>query len=1176
MPQFLFEAGYSLLAANRPGLIGITEPRRVAAISTAKRVAQELNVWNPEESKRLRRKAEQEKEKAAAAAAAAGTKKKGAAAAAAITGSAIAPPTEDDDPDVDMTLVSYQIRYARLSTASTRIKFMTDGILLREIQSSFLLPGYSVIIVDEAHERGINTDILIGLLSKIVPLRNRMARKFLDEKFRREAELVARGGKKDQVDLSDLTPIYPLKLIIMSATLRLNDFTQNAVLFPTPPPVISVSARQYPVTTHFHKFTPLKDYMSHALKMVMKMHAKLPRGADNSGGILIFCTGKEEIDVLVRQLRTLFDEKRRREAAKKIRLTNALDDAMDQDDGEDAKKQLTVTTPAAATPSYDENNPNDPIFDIDISDEEGEDEEEEKKKKKDAKKKQSSDEATDRFAEMDDMDEDMGDVADATDGTGGDISTDASDSKGKLDPALLQQQLRELADAATAPAYVLPLYSMLPTAEQMKVFAPPPSADHRLIVISTNVAETSLTIPGIKYVLDLGREKTRTYDRVTGTSQYLVQWISKASAAQRSGRSGRTGPGHAYRLYSSAVFDNEFLTFAPPEILRNPLESTILQMMSMSITDILRFPFPTPPEQYALKLAFRSLELLGAVEPPVLGSSDRKITDLGRVLSSFPVAPRFGKMLVLACHSGAGANGAGAHSLLSYMIRVVASLSVEQLWLVPSFNKDDDDDKDDDETEEDTKDADSKKMHKLDPAASLARQQARAVAARKKEAKRRQQRLYNEAQARWRHPASDVLTMLRALGGYEHVQAQSNKLAPAAGADAQSRKLSSHRCLAFLQANFLRIKAVEEIQSLKKQLNRIAQEMLQYNVDEITADANNKTAPTRVADPSCSVEEIDEAAETQSSALVLAADAPPTAKPYLALLASLNSTTPLPPPTPAQETLLTQILCAGFIDHVARRMSSERKAALMEAWTNRIKTDEEEAEGFNLDGAYECIATQEPVFVHPSSLLFAPENQPEYLVYAELVKTRKLYMRGNTVLPHIGWLEKYGAHLVTYSAPIQANPSPIYDAAADDVLAYRDVVFGPNHWDLPRSTSPFPVGVDRTKHFLRLFLSGVVCTQLKQFLPYLLFKPHSLTTHDITVKLNKSLTRLITVFVQEQIDSRAKLESKWAQEETFFLAEYLTWIQPSQHAAVKKLWPPREKKAAAAAASGKKKKAARQ
>jgi hypothetical protein len=252
-------------------------------------------------------------------------------------------------------------------------------------------------------------------------------------------------------------------------------------------------------------------------------------------------------------------------------------------------------------------------------------------------------------------------------------------------------------------------------------------------------------------------------------------------------------------------------------------------------------------------------------------------------------------------------------------------------------------------------------------------------------------------------------------------------------------------------------------------------------------------------------------------------------------------------------------------------MSAERKTALMESWQSKMKTDEEEAEGFNLDGAYECLATQEPVFVHPSSLLFAPENQPDYLVYAELVKTRKLYMRGNTVLPHIAWLEKYGAHLVTYSAPIQSNPSPIYDSASDEVLAYRDVVFGPNRWDLPRSTSPFPIGIDRTKHFLRLFLSGVVCTQLKQFLPYLLFKPHSLTNNDVTVALNKSLTRLITVFVQERIDSKAKLEAKWTKDAAFFLQEYLSWIQPTQHVLVKKLWPPREKTSSSSTSAKKKK-----
>jgi ATP-dependent RNA helicase DHX37/DHR1 len=121
------------------------------------------------------------------------------------------------------------------------------------------------------------------------------------------------------------------------------------------------------------------------------------------------------------------------------------------------------------------------------------------------------------------------------------------------------------------PLHVLPLYSLLPTREQLKVFDQPPEGT-RLCVLATNVAETSLTIPGIRYVVDCGRSKERHYDKTTGVQSFRIQWISKASAEQRAGRAGRTGPGHCYKLYSSAVYETEFEKYAKPELLRMPIE----------------------------------------------------------------------------------------------------------------------------------------------------------------------------------------------------------------------------------------------------------------------------------------------------------------------------------------------------------------------------------------------------------------------------------------------------------------------------------------------------------------------------------------------------------------------------------------------------------------------------
>lgn len=122
-----------------------------------------------------------------------------------------------------------------------------------------------------------------------------------------------------------------------------------------------------------------------------------------------------------------------------------------------------------------------------------------------------------------------------------------------------------------APLHVLPLYSLLPTKDQLRVFEEAPEGS-RMCILATNVAETSLTIPGIRYVIDCGRSKERNYNKTTGVQSFDIGWISKASAMQRAGRSGRTGPGHCYKLYSSAVYERDFPDFAEAEILRMPIE----------------------------------------------------------------------------------------------------------------------------------------------------------------------------------------------------------------------------------------------------------------------------------------------------------------------------------------------------------------------------------------------------------------------------------------------------------------------------------------------------------------------------------------------------------------------------------------------------------------------------
>ncbi|XP_027432601.1 probable ATP-dependent RNA helicase DHX37 isoform X2 [Zalophus californianus] len=529
VPQFLYEAGYS----SDNSIIGITEPRRVAAVAMSQRVAKEMNL--------------------------------------------------------SQRVVSYQIRYEGNVTEETRIKFMTDGVLLKEIQKDFLLQRYRVVLIDEAHERSVYTDILIGLLSRIVSLR----------------------AKRHM----------PLKLLIMSATLRVEDFTHNQRLFPQPPPVIKVESRQFPVTVHFNKRTPLEDYSSECFRKVCKIHRMLP-----AGGILVFLTGQAEVHALCRRLRRAFPHPRRRPPEKEDQEDSVEEMRKFKKSRTRAKKAQAATLPQIRLDNYS-------VLPAGESDQ-------------------------DREAEMDEEEEAaLGSDLDL------DLGDDGADGGEQPDASL--------------PLHVLPLYSLLAPEKQAQVFQPPPEGT-RLCVVATNVAETSLTIPGIKYVVDCGKVKKRHYDRVTGVSSFRVSWVSQASADQRAGRAGRTEPGHCYRLYSSAVF-GDFEQFPPPEITRRPVEDLILQMKALNIEKVINFPFPTPPSVEALIAAEELLVALGALEAPQKTKSMKQlqrsrlscpITALGRTMATFPVAPRYAKMLALSRQ----------HGCLPYTITIVAAMTVRELF----------------------------------------------------------------------------------------------------------------------------------------------------------------------------------------------------------------------------------------------------------------------------------------------------------------------------------------------------------------------------------------------------------------------------------------------------------------------------------------------------------------
>jgi ATP-dependent RNA helicase DHX37/DHR1 len=183
-----------------------------------------------------------------------------------------------------------------------------------------------------------------------------------------------------------------------------------------------------------------------------------------------------------------------------------------------------------------------------------------------------------------------------------------------------------------------------------------------LIVLATNVAETSLTIPGIRYVFDCGRHKERTWDRV-GVQTFRTTWVSKASADQRTGRAGRTGPGHCYRLYSSAIFESAMPDFSQPEIFKSPLEGVVLQLKNMNIGRVDNFPWPTPPERGAVVKAERLLKNLGALD------GKGRITKVGKELQNYPLSPRFAQMLRLGI----------THNCAREVIAVVAALDVPEI-----------------------------------------------------------------------------------------------------------------------------------------------------------------------------------------------------------------------------------------------------------------------------------------------------------------------------------------------------------------------------------------------------------------------------------------------------------------------------------------------------------------
>ena len=369
--------------------------------------------------------------------------------------------------------VGYSIRFEDLTSAKTRIKFLTDGLLLREALADPLLSRYSIIMVDEAHERSLSTDILLGVLKKI---------------SRRRPDL---------------------RIIISSATLQAEDFLhffsgdqhkKNGDAPGNPVGrIISLEGRTYPVDTMYLE-EPTEDYVERAVKTVFDIHASEP-----DGDILLFLTGREEIDTAL---------------------------------------QLIADRAASLHPRAQ---------------------------------------------------------------------------------SILS----------------LPLYAGLTSEQQLYVFEPAPE-NTRKVIVSTNIAEASVTIEGIVYVVDCGFAKLRAFNPRTGIETLTATPVSKASATQRAGRAGRTKPGKCYRLYTLPAYES-LPEATVPEVQRSNLAPIILQLKALGIDNVLRFDFLTPPPA---ELTIRALELLYS-----LGAVDdyaKLSRPLGVRMAELAVEPMMGKVLLSA------------------------------------------------------------------------------------------------------------------------------------------------------------------------------------------------------------------------------------------------------------------------------------------------------------------------------------------------------------------------------------------------------------------------------------------------------------------------------------------------------------------------------------------------
>ncbi|KAJ1438675.1 P-loop containing nucleoside triphosphate hydrolase [Sesbania bispinosa] len=616
VPQFLYEAGYGSSKSHaHNGIIGVTQPRRVAVLATAKRVAYELGLHLGKE-------------------------------------------------------VGFQVRYDKRIGKSCSIKFMTDGILLREVQNDILLRRYSVIILDEAHERSLNTDILIGMLSRVIETRQKI--------YNEQQKMILSGESINPENM-----VFPLKLVLMSATLRVQDFTSGR-LFHTPPPVIEVPTRQFPVTGYFAKKTEKTDYVGAAYRKVLAIHKRLP-----PGGILVFVTGQREVEDLCRKLR----KASREFIVKKVKGSAETDDTMVCETNSVEGIDINEINEAFEIPESSAIQQTDRFSGFDEDGDDVDWNESDSSYNSEAESELEFNDDDDNLEHSENKSnivdvlghegslaslkaafEKLSEQAPLSSSNGEQTSVNTGDNVDQS-KVLREKRARENCTPSPGALFVLPLYAMLPAAAQLRVFEEVQEGE-QLVVVATNVAETSLTIPGIKYVVDTGREKVKNYDSSNGMETYEVQWISKASAAQRAGRAGRTGPGHCYRLYSSAAFSNEFPEYSPAEVEKVPVHGVVLLLKSMHIKKVANFPFPTSIKAASLLEAENCLKALEALD------SMDELTLLGKAMALYPLSPRHSRMILTVIKNTRHGIKCNPSLLLAYAVAAAAALSLSNPFVM--------------------------------------------------------------------------------------------------------------------------------------------------------------------------------------------------------------------------------------------------------------------------------------------------------------------------------------------------------------------------------------------------------------------------------------------------------------------------------------------------------------